>query len=48
MKVDAAVIGAGASGLAAAAALAERGFRVALIERESNSGGILNQCIHNG
>ncbi len=45
---DAAVIGAGAAGMAAAARLAERGHSVVVLERESSPGGILNQCIHNG
>lgn len=45
---DAAVIGAGAAGMAAAKALSDRGFSCALIDRESSMGGILPQCIHNG
>lgn len=47
-KTDVVVIGAGASGLAAAARLAERGYTVSVVEREPEAGGILNQCIHNG
>ncbi len=45
---DSIVIGGGSAGLAAAAEIAARGYRVAVIERELSLGGILNQCIHNG
>ena len=45
---DAVVIGGGAAGMAAAVELQERGYDVALIERDHVLGGILNQCIHNG
>lgn len=45
---DAAVIGAGAAGMAAALSLHERGKSVMLIDREEAMGGILLQCIHNG
>jgi NADPH-dependent 2,4-dienoyl-CoA reductase/sulfur reductase-like enzyme len=45
---DAVVIGGGAAGIAAAIPLLERGYRVAIIEREERLGGILMQCIHNG
>ncbi len=45
---DVLVIGAGASGLAAAAKLSGYGYEVSVIERDSTTGGILNQCIHNG
>ncbi|HNT89183.1 MAG TPA: FAD-dependent oxidoreductase [Candidatus Hydrogenedentes bacterium] len=45
---DAAVIGAGAAGMAAALRIAAAGCRVALIDREDHLGGILLQCIHNG
>ncbi|MDR2101763.1 MAG: FAD-dependent oxidoreductase [Treponema sp.] len=45
---DAAVIGGGAAGMAAALELEGAGFSVALIEREDHLGGILMQCIHNG
>lgn len=48
LKYDAAVVGAGAAGLAAALEIANSGFSVAIIEREAIAGGILNQCIHNG
>ena len=42
------VIGGGSAGMAAASKIAERGHTVAIVERESTMGGILNQCIHNG
>ncbi|MDR0910523.1 MAG: NAD(P)/FAD-dependent oxidoreductase [Spirochaetaceae bacterium] len=48
MNYDAAVIGAGAAGLAAALELDAQGLKVALIDREDHLGGILMQCIHNG
>lgn len=48
LSFDVVVVGAGAAGLAAASALGSSGHSVALIERETTEGGILNQCIHNG
>lgn len=46
---DIIVIGAGPGGLAAAASARQNGAKtVLLIERESSTGGILNQCIHDG
>jgi NADPH-dependent 2,4-dienoyl-CoA reductase/sulfur reductase-like enzyme len=45
---DAAVIGGGAAGMAAALELEAAGFSCAIIEREDHLGGILMQCIHNG
>jgi NADPH-dependent 2,4-dienoyl-CoA reductase/sulfur reductase-like enzyme len=45
---DAAVIGGGAAGMAAALELEAEGFTCAIIEREDHLGGILMQCIHNG
>ncbi|GHU65103.1 pyridine nucleotide-disulfide oxidoreductase [Clostridia bacterium] len=45
---DVAIIGAGPAGLAAAIAAADQGANVLLLERDSRSGGILQQCIHNG
>ena len=46
---DIAIIGAGPAGLAAAVAAHEAGVKdILVIERESEPGGILNQCIHNG
>lgn len=47
-RYDVLVIGAGSAGLAAAETVAEGGYRVAVVEREDEAGGILNQCIHNG
>ena len=49
LTVDLAVIGAGPAGLAAAVAAYEAGVKnILLLERDKESGGILNQCIHNG
>lgn len=46
---DLIVIGGGPAGLAAAYAAWNKGLRkIALLERDSELGGILNQCIHNG
>ena len=45
---DAAVIGGGPAGLAAALAADRAGASALLIERESALGGILKQCIHDG
>ena len=46
---DVIVIGAGPGGLsAAAAARAQGAVRVAVLERDDRSGGILNQCVHDG
>lgn len=46
---DVIVVGGGPAGLAAAIEAAESGAgRVALLERNHELGGILNQCIHNG
>ena len=42
------VIGGGSAGMAAASKIAAKGHSVAIVERESTMGGILNQCIHNG
>lgn len=42
------IAGGGTAGLAAAAALAERGRSVLLAEREDGLGGILRQCLHRG
>jgi NADPH-dependent 2,4-dienoyl-CoA reductase/sulfur reductase-like enzyme len=48
INCDVAVIGAGGAGLSAAAAAAETGRKTAVIDRETNCGGVLCQCIHNG
>ncbi|OQY36499.1 MAG: hypothetical protein B6229_09960 [Spirochaetaceae bacterium 4572_7] len=42
------VIGGGSAGMAAASKIADKGHSVAIVERETTMGGILNQCIHNG
>jgi NADPH-dependent 2,4-dienoyl-CoA reductase/sulfur reductase-like enzyme len=47
-RYDTLVLGGGSAGLAAALEVAQRGFSVAVLEREHELGGILNQCIHNG
>ena len=47
-KVDVAVIGAGAAGLAAATVIAAAGRKALVIDREDFPGGILRQCIHSG
>ncbi|MDR1373521.1 MAG: FAD-dependent oxidoreductase [Treponema sp.] len=48
LRYDAAVIGGGAAGMAAALELQGAGFKTAILEREDHLGGILMQCIHNG
>ena len=48
-QYDVLVVGAGPGGLAAAKGAREAGAeRVLLVERDSRTGGILNQCIHDG
>lgn len=48
-QVDAAIIGGGPAGLAAAAELYKKGIRnILILEREKSLGGILRQCIHDG
>lgn len=48
-RYDVAVVGAGPAGLAAAIAAREEGAgRVAVIDRDTTAGGILQQCIHPG
>jgi len=46
IEYDACIIGAGPGGLSAAVKL--KNYKVCLIEREENVGGILKQCIHDG
>lgn len=48
MRVDIAIIGGGAAGLAAAIQASDSNLKVLIIERENELGGILNQCIHTG
>lgn len=48
MKADVVVIGGGPAGLAAAVRAYKEGVNVVLIERNSELGGILPQCIHDG
>ncbi len=48
LQFDAAVIGGGAAGMAAAIEVRRRGFTACIIERDDELGGILQQCIHNG
>ena len=49
LKCDVAVVGSGPAGLAAAISAKKTGAaRVVIIERDSNPGGILQQCIHPG
>lgn len=46
---DLIVVGAGPAGLAAAAEAYKQGIQdILILERDSQAGGILNQCIHNG
>lgn len=48
-KLDVAIIGAGATGMAAAIRLYESGItNIMLFDRNAFLGGILKQCIHNG
>lgn len=48
IKVDVAVVGGGAAGMAAAKAASEAGVKTILLEREKRLGGVLDQCIHPG
>lgn len=45
---DVVVIGGGPAGMAAALEACKNGVKVAIIERNEELGGILNQCIHSG
>ncbi len=47
-RYDAVVLGGGSAGMAAANEIADNGLSVAVLEREHELGGILQQCIHNG
>jgi sarcosine oxidase subunit alpha len=48
LNYDTAIIGGGPAGLAAAIKAYEKGLKVIIFERNSELGGILNQCIHSG
>lgn len=48
LSVDVAVIGGGPAGLAAALEVAHRGRSCTILERNTELGGILQQCIHDG
>ena len=48
MSYDIVVIGGGSAGLAAAKSAYDPSLKIAIIEKENQLGGILNQCIHNG
>ncbi|MEG0378708.1 MAG: FAD-dependent oxidoreductase, partial [Eubacterium sp.] len=48
LDYDVVIIGGGPAGLGAAVKAKEEGARVAVIERNDELGGILNQCIHSG
>ena len=50
MRADIVIVGGGPAGLAAAIAAAreDKSLNVLILERDSELGGILNQCIHNG
>ncbi|WKY43515.1 NAD(P)/FAD-dependent oxidoreductase [Eubacteriaceae bacterium ES2] len=45
---DVVIIGGGPAGMGAAVEAARKGVSVAIIERNDELGGILNQCIHSG
>ena len=48
LQYDVVVIGGGPAGLAAALKAREKAEKVAVLERNDELGGILNQCIHSG
>ncbi|TYB80834.1 MAG: FAD-binding protein [Kosmotoga sp.] len=47
-ETDVLVIGGGAAGMAASLSAAKQKKHVTLLEREDDTGGVLNQCIHHG
>ncbi len=48
-RYDIIIVGAGPAGMAAALAALRMGVeRVLMVDREAETGGILNQCVHNG
>ncbi len=47
-KYDVVVLGGGAAGMGAVKGAIDQGASVLMIEREAWTGGVLNQCIHNG
>lgn len=48
IQYDCIIAGAGAAGLAGGAVCAAAGCSTLIVDRENRTGGILNQCIHNG
>ncbi|MBR0381528.1 MAG: FAD-dependent oxidoreductase [Eubacterium sp.] len=48
LQYDVVVVGGGPAGLAAALKAREKAEKVAVLERNDELGGILNQCIHSG
>jgi thioredoxin reductase len=48
MMDDVTIIGGGPSGLAAATLLYKKNYKVSIIERNEELGGLLDQCIHDG
>lgn len=48
LSYEAAVIGGGAAGMAAALEIRAAGLSCVILEREEHLGGILLQCVHNG
>lgn len=48
LSFDVVILGAGGAGMGAALAARAEGATVAVVERLDRSGGILNQCIHDG
>ncbi len=48
VKYDVVVLGGGAAGMGAIKSALSENVKTLLIEREASTGGVLNQCIHNG